>query len=198
MLLICISSVCYQFYPYNINLAWEVIETAGKSGSIEIFLNFMTMDINRNALRKRMEKSLQSKVDQLTRLVGDESCKDAGYREIETLFGTDYQKVSNEEFADWFRQRLIHKAGFQHVLKPMPMKTKNNAMIDYLYFATQNTAGLGIVNDIFCKIRTTLKWQSIPKSNGRTPPRTRSEGAPRSAPAASTATRNGSPSASGA
>jgi len=56
--------------PYNINLTWEVIEAAGKSGSIEIFLNFMIMDINRNALRKRMENSLQSKVDQLTRLVG--------------------------------------------------------------------------------------------------------------------------------
>jgi three-Cys-motif partner protein len=137
--------------PYNINLTWDVIEAAGKSGSIEIFLNFMIMDINRNALRKRMEKGLQSKVDQLTRLVGDESWKDAGYREIETLFGTDYQKVSNEEFAEWFRQRLINKAGFKHVPKPMPMKTKSNAVIYYLFFATQNTAGLKIVNDIFRK-----------------------------------------------
>jgi three-Cys-motif partner protein len=40
--------------PYNINLTWEVIEAAGQSGSIDIFLNFMIMDINRNALRKRM------------------------------------------------------------------------------------------------------------------------------------------------
>ena len=31
------------------------------------------------------------------------------------------------------------------------MKTKNNAVIYYLYFATQNTAGLTIVNDIFRK-----------------------------------------------
>lgn len=49
-----------------------------------------------------------------------ESWKDAGYREGETPFGTDYQKVSN-------------------------------AVIDYLFFATQNTAGLWIVNDIFRK-----------------------------------------------
>jgi three-Cys-motif partner protein len=78
--------------PYNINLTWDVIDAAGKSGSIEIFLNFMIMDINRNALRKHMEKSLQSKVDQLTRLVGDESWKAAGYREVGTLFGTDHKK----------------------------------------------------------------------------------------------------------
>lgn len=117
--------------PYNIDLTWQVIEAAGKSGSVDMFLNFMIMDINRNALRKRVEKSLQSKVDQLTRLVGDESWKEAGYRKVETLFGEDYQKVSNEEFAEWFRQRLITKAGFKHVPKPMPMKTKNNTMIYY-------------------------------------------------------------------
>jgi three-Cys-motif partner protein len=137
--------------PYNIDLTWDVIEAAGKSGSVDMFLNFMIMDINRNALRKRVEKSLQSKVDQLTRLVGDESWKEAGYRKVETLFGEDYQKVSNEEFAEWFRQRLITKAGFKHVSKPMPMKTKNNAVIYYLYFASQKPAALNIVNGIFKK-----------------------------------------------
>ena len=69
-----------------------MIEAAGKSGSVDMFLNFMIMDINRNALRKRMEKSLQSKVDQFTRLVGDESWKEAGYRKVETLFGEDSRK----------------------------------------------------------------------------------------------------------
>jgi three-Cys-motif partner protein len=137
--------------PYNIDLTWDVIEAAGKSGSVDMFLNFMIMDINRNALRKRVEKSLQSKVDQLTRLVGDESWKEAGYRKVETLFGEDYRKVSNEEFAEWFRQRLITKAAFKHVPKPMPMKTKNNAVIYYLYFASQKPAALNIVNGIFKK-----------------------------------------------
>ena len=61
-------------------------------------------------MRKRMEKSIQSKVDQLTRLVGDESRKDAGHKKVETLFGEDYVKVSNDQFAEWFRQRLINKA----------------------------------------------------------------------------------------
>ena len=139
--------------PYNIDLKWDVIEAAGKSESIEIFLNFMVMDINRNALRKRMEKSIQSKVDQLTRLVGDESWKDAGYRKVETLFGEDYEKVSNDEFAEWFRQRLITKAGFKFVPKPMPMKTKNKSVIYYLFFASQKPAASTIVTQIFNKYR---------------------------------------------
>ena len=36
--------------PYGLHLDWEVIETAGKMRSIEIFLNFPIMDMNRNAL----------------------------------------------------------------------------------------------------------------------------------------------------
>lgn len=102
-----------------------------------------------------METSLQSKVDQLTKLVGDETWKDAGYREVDTLFGKDYQKVSNDEFAEWFRQRLINKAGFKFVPKPMPMpmKTKNNATIYYLFFVSQKPTASKIVTDIFNKYR---------------------------------------------
>ena len=66
--------------PYNIDLTWDVIEAAGKSGSVDMFLNFMIMDINRNVLRKNPDKVIQSKVEQLTRLWGDETWIDAAYR----------------------------------------------------------------------------------------------------------------------
>jgi three-Cys-motif partner protein len=81
--------------PYNINLKWEVIETARKMGSVEVFLNFMIMDINRNVLRKNPDKVIQSKVEQLTRLWGDETWIDAAYDTTGNLFG-DPEKVSNE------------------------------------------------------------------------------------------------------
>jgi three-Cys-motif partner protein len=136
--------------PYNIDLTWEVIEAAGKARSIEIFMNFMIMDINRNAMRRNPEKSVVSKVSQMTRLWGDETWRDAGYDMIPTLFETEVpQKVSNERFAEAFRQRLIKKAGFKFVPKPMPMKTKNNSVIYYLFFASQKEAGMDIVNEIF-------------------------------------------------
>jgi three-Cys-motif partner protein len=38
--------------PYGLNVNWEVLETAGKMGSVEIFYNFMIMDANRNVLWK--------------------------------------------------------------------------------------------------------------------------------------------------
>jgi three-Cys-motif partner protein len=140
--------------PYNIDLTWEVIETAGKARSVEIFMNFMIMDVNRNALRKNPDKSIASKVAQMTRLWGDDSWLDAGYDQVQTLF--DYSipvKVSNERFAEAFRERLVKKAGFKFVPKPMPMKTKTNSVIYYLYFASQKEAGMDIVNYIFNKYR---------------------------------------------
>lgn len=140
--------------PYNINLAWEVIETAGRMGSIELFLNFMIMDINRNALRRDPDKSVASKVAQMTRLWGDESWKDEGYEKIDTLFEIDVpQKVTNEKFAEAFRQRLIKKAGFKYVPPPMPMKTKTNSVIYYLYFAGHKRSASKIVNYIFDEYR---------------------------------------------
>lgn len=141
--------------PYNIDLTWEVIEAAGKSNSIEIFMNFMIMDINRNALRKDPDKSIPSKVAQMTRLWGDESWKNAGYDLIPNLFEQIVpHKVTNERFAEAFRQRLQEKAGFRYVPKPMPMKiTNSNSVIYYLYFASHKEAGMDIVNDIFNKYR---------------------------------------------
>jgi three-Cys-motif partner protein len=140
--------------PYNIDLTWEVIETAGKARSVEVFMNFMIMDINRNAMRKNPDKSIASKVAQMTRLWGDESWKDEGYDQVPTLWDeTVPVKVSNERFAEAFRQRLIKKAGFKFVPKPMPMKTKTNSVIYYLYFASQKEAGMDIVTYIFNKYR---------------------------------------------
>ena len=46
---------------------------------------------------------------------------------------------------------LEKKAGFKFVSKPMPMKTKTNSVIYYLYFASQKPVAAGIVDDIFKK-----------------------------------------------
>lgn len=138
--------------PYNINLRWEVIETAGQMGSVEVFLNFMIMDINRNAARRDPDSFVQSKIEQLTRLWGDETWRDAAYDRSGNLFGNP-EKVSNEHFEAAWRERLKKKAGFKFVSKPMPMKTRTNAVIYYLYFASQKPVAAGIVDEIFNKYR---------------------------------------------
>ena len=135
--------------PYSIDLNWRLIEKAGKMGSVEVFVNFMIMDVNRNVLRN---DPLAGKVEQMTRLWGDETWRDHAYYKTPTLFEEDkLSKVSNERLAEAFRRRLVDKAGFKYVPKPMPMKTKSNSIIYYLYFASPNNAGAHIVEDIFSK-----------------------------------------------
>jgi three-Cys-motif partner protein len=41
--------------PYGLHLKWEVIQTAGRMGTIDMFLNFPIMDMNRNALWRNPE-----------------------------------------------------------------------------------------------------------------------------------------------
>ena len=36
--------------PYGLHLDWEIMQQAGKSNAIDMFLNFPVMDMNRNAI----------------------------------------------------------------------------------------------------------------------------------------------------
>jgi hypothetical protein len=62
-----------------------------------------------------------------------------------------FVRRSNERFESAWRERLKKKAGFKFVSKPMPMKTKTNSVIYYLYFASRKPVAAGIVDDIFKK-----------------------------------------------
>ena len=51
--------------PYGLNLEWPVIEMAGQSKSIEVFLNFPIEAINRNVLRRNPDKVSQSQIQRM-------------------------------------------------------------------------------------------------------------------------------------
>ena len=139
--------------PYALNLKWEVIRAAGQSKSIEIFLNFMVMDINMNVLKHDRSKVRTDQEDRLTGLWGDESWQDFAYSKTPGLFGEVEEKNTNEALAAAFRDRLKKVAGFQFVPEPLPMKNSSGAVIYYLYFASPNRTGEKIVKDIFGKYR---------------------------------------------
>ena len=75
------------------------------------------------------------------------------YAYISALYNGEQAVFSSQQFAEAFRERLVKKAGVKFVPKPMPMKTKTNSVIYYLYFASQKEAGMDIVTDIFNKYR---------------------------------------------
>jgi three-Cys-motif partner protein len=141
--------------PYGLDLRWDVILAAGQSRSIEIFLNFPTMDMNRNVLWHEHSKVSPDEAARMTSFWGDTSWRQAAYRKVENLFGdTEEEKASNATVAEAFRERLRKVAGFEYVPEPMPMRNKAGAIVYYLFFASKNPTAKDIVTDIFRKYRT--------------------------------------------
>lgn len=141
--------------PYGLNLKWEVMRTAGQEQSIEIFLNFMVMDMNMNVLKHDRSKVRADQVERMNLFWGDESWKDAAYEKSSGLFGQIEEKSTNQALADAFRKRLIEVAGFKYVPESVPMRNNSGAIIYYLFFASPNKTGAKIVTSIFNKYRNT-------------------------------------------
>jgi three-Cys-motif partner protein len=144
------------FDPYGLHLEWRAIEMAGRSRAIDMFLNFPVMDMNRNAIWHNPGAVPQDGIDRMNRFWGDESWREAAYAEHPqgNLFGApDIVKQGNDAIVGAFRERLRKVAGFQFVAEPLPMKNSTNAVVYYLFFASQKTVAQKIIDDIFKKYR---------------------------------------------
>jgi len=140
--------------PYALHLNWNVVERAGKMRSVEIFLNFPIMDINRTALWLQPEKVADWGITRMNSFWGDESWRKAAYAEQATLFGEpDYIKRGNQRVVEAYCERLKSVGGFGFVPEPMPMRNSNNAVVYYLVFASQKPVAERIVRHIFNKHR---------------------------------------------
>lgn len=137
--------------PYGLDLNWNVIHKAGSMKSLEIFLNFPLMDMNRNVLRKHPEKVDIRQRERMTGFWGDDSWRTVAYESQPGLFGDMEEKAPMDAIVKAFRQRLMDVAGFRYVPPPLPMRNKPNAVVYYLFFASQNETGKKIVGEIFRK-----------------------------------------------
>jgi three-Cys-motif partner protein len=139
--------------PYGLHLNWEVMETAGKMKSIDMFLNFPIMDMNRNTLWKNPDRVDSGAVARMNAFWGDDSWRNIAYATDRNLFGLP-EKEDNETIAEGFRKRLQIVAGFKHVPKPIPMRNLQGAVVYYLFFASQKSVANNIVEYIFDKYRS--------------------------------------------
>ena len=128
--------------PYGLHLKWEVLQKAGEMNSLDIFLNFPTMDMNRTALWKNFDAVDEENIKRMTAFWGDESWKDISYSVSpqQNFFGDEVrEKESNQVIAESFRERLQKVAGFKFVPEPIPMRNSTGATLYYLFFASQNS-----------------------------------------------------------
>jgi len=144
--------------PYNIDLSWKVIAAAGGMKTIEIFVNFMVMDMNMNVLLRDPGKAESVQIARMDRFWGDDSWREVAYEVSRQgrLFGEPEQvkvESANEKIAEAYRNRLISAAGFAYAPPPLRFVNSLGATIYYLFFASPNKIGGKIVEDIFRKHR---------------------------------------------
>ena len=144
--------------PYELNPNWEVVETAGKMKSVEIFLNFMIMDANMNVLWRNPDSVIPDQAKRMTKFWGDESWRSSAYVSEPGLFGPIEEKAPNEAIVEAYRKRLKDVARFKYVPEPLPMYNSCGAVIYYLFFASQNSTGNKIAEHIFKKYRSRVKY----------------------------------------
>lgn len=144
------------FDPCGLHLEWRAMEMAGQSRAIDMFLNFPVMDMNRNAIWHNPRAVPKEGIARMNLFWGNESWRTAAYAEHPqgNLFGPpDLIKQGNEAIVEAFRQRLTKAAGFRFVPDPLPMRNSNNAVVYYLFFASQKPVAEKIIHDIFAKYR---------------------------------------------
>ena len=140
--------------PYGLHLKWETIKEAAELKTIDIFINFPIMDMNRNVLFADFDKADPEDIARMNDFWGDESWKDLLYKELKTLFGeTQHIRIeSYHTLAKEFGKRL-KKAGFKSVPEPILMTNIKNGPLYYLYFASQKDVANDISKDIFSKYK---------------------------------------------
>ena len=143
--------------PYGLHLDWEVMFQAGQSKAIDLFLNFPVMDMNRNAIWHAPENAPKDGIERMNRFWGDELWRQAAYVESDQgNFFSDRElvKQDNAAIVKAFQKRLQTVAGFEFVPDPLPMRNSNNAVVYYLFFASQKPVAKKIIEDIFNAYRS--------------------------------------------
>jgi hypothetical protein len=138
--------------PYGLHLDWKVVYTAGQMGTLEIFLNFPIMDMNRNVLWHNPEPVAPEDLERMDAFWGGDSWRQVAYDTSLNLFGFP-ERTPIETIAEAYRSRLHDVAGFPYVLEPLPMRSSVNTVVYFLFFASPNQTGARIVREIFSRYR---------------------------------------------
>ena len=106
--------------------------------------------MNRNVIWHDPKGVKAEDIKRMNAYWGDDSWQKIAYTTKKDLFGHQ-EKEPNQVVAEAFGTRLKEVAGFSYVSPPLAMKNSKNAIIYYLYFASQKPVAKNIVDYIFKK-----------------------------------------------
>lgn len=134
--------------PFGMQIEWNTLEDVARAETIEVFLNFPVMGINRNVRLRRKEDIAPSVRERMDRFWGTDWEAEL-YEERQTLFGPEEIRIkqSGKDLGRRFQKRL--REIFPHCTVPVLMTNSKNAPLYCLVFAGHNQTGVKIADDIF-------------------------------------------------
>jgi len=131
-------------------LEWNTLEEVAQARTMEVFLNFSVMAINRNVRLRRKEDIAPAVRERMDRFWGTDWEAEL-YEQEQTLFGPETVRIkqSGRDLGQRFQNRL--KEIFPHCTVPVLMTNSKRAPLYCLVFAGHNETGVKIADDIFGK-----------------------------------------------
>ena len=133
--------------PFGMQVPWDTVAEMGKTGAIEIFINFpVGMAIQR--LLKRSGKFTPAERSKLDQYFGTDEWHDLLYTRQEDMFGGSTAKIQNsgDVLVKWYRKRL--QDVFPYVSSAREIQNTRGRPLYYLIFAGPNKTGVKIANDV--------------------------------------------------
>lgn len=140
--------------PYGMDLDWDVVLKLGQSRSADVIINFPTMDINRNALRRDASTIDCQNAARMSRWWGDDSWREFYRQDSQTRLWDDpamLKYADNEAVVRAYCERLKSVAGFGYASRPFPVKNSKNAVLYYLLMTSPKTVAAKIFDEIAVK-----------------------------------------------
>ena len=133
--------------PFGMQVPWDTVSEMGKTGAIEVFINFpVGMAIQR--LLKRSGNFTSNERSKLNQYFGTDQWYDLLYESRPGLFGEITTKIqeAGDVLVRWYRRRL--KEVFGYVSAAREIQSSKGRPLYYLIFAGPNRTGARIANDV--------------------------------------------------
>ena len=138
--------------PCGLRLDWRVIETAGRLGTVDLFLHLPLVGANGAALWTTSGHLTADDAEGMTRFWGDDSWRELAHGPA-ALNGSARGRTPTETphaaVARAFGRRLKEVARFANVREPLALRDGDGAVAHYLFLAARNDTANHIVEDIF-------------------------------------------------
>lgn len=133
--------------PFGMHVPWDTIAALGKTGAIEVFVNFPVG----MAIQRLLPRSGQFTTKQRTKLdsyFGTDEWYELLYSSEQDLLGDNITKAkdSGDRLVKWYRQRL--KEVFGYVTTAREIQDTRGRPLYYLIFAGPNKTGVRIANKV--------------------------------------------------